>query len=64
MTYERFPKDVKVGERVLLDDGKLLLDVVKTNKKDLVTATVVQGGVLSSNKGVNLPKHPESLFRA
>ena len=55
MTYERFPKDVKAGERILLDDGKLLLDVVKTNKKNLVTATVVQGGVLSSNKGVNLP---------
>lgn len=61
MTYERFPKDVKVGERVLLDDGKLLLDVVKTNKKDLVTATVVQGGVLSSNKGVNLPNTRVSL---
>ena len=61
ITYERFPKDVKVGERVLLDDGKLLLDVVKTNKKDLVTATVVQGGVLSSNKGVNLPNTRVSL---
>ena len=61
MTYERFPKDVKAGERILLDDGKLLLDVVKTNKKDLVTATVVQGGVLSSNKGVNLPNTRVSL---
>ena len=61
MTYERFPKDVKAGERILLDDGKLLLDVVKTNKKNLVTAIVVQGGVLSSNKGVNLPNTRVSL---
>ena len=61
MTYERFPMDVKVGERILLDDGKLILDVVKTNKKNWVTATVIQGGALSSNKGVNLPNTQVSL---
>ena len=35
--YEEFARDVKAGERVLLDDGKLALEVVKTNGKDEVT---------------------------
>jgi pyruvate kinase len=55
MTYERFPLDAKPGERILLDDGKLLFIVVSTNKKDEVLARVVQGGPLKSKKGVNLP---------
>ena len=33
MTYQRFPKDVKVGERILVDDGKLMFEVVSSNKK-------------------------------
>ena len=36
MTYQRFPKDVKVGEKILVDDGKLILKVVETNKKKQV----------------------------
>ncbi|MFI1744622.1 pyruvate kinase [Thalassobellus sediminis] len=55
MTYERFPQDAKPGERILLDDGKLMFEVVSTNKKDEVVARVVQGGPLKSKKGVNLP---------
>lgn len=38
MTYERFPLDVKVGERILIDDGKLVLEVIDTNGKDTVKA--------------------------
>lgn len=55
MNYENFPKDVKPGERVLLDDGKLIFEVVKTDKKSKVLAKVLQGGPLLSKKGVNLP---------
>jgi pyruvate kinase len=55
MTYERFPLDTKPGERILLDDGKLLFEVISSNQKDEVKAKVIQGGPLKSKKGVNLP---------
>lgn len=55
MTYERFPQDAKPGERILLDDGKLIFEVVSTNKTTEVKARVIQGGPLKSKKGVNLP---------
>ncbi|MFK8046724.1 MAG: pyruvate kinase [Crocinitomicaceae bacterium] len=61
ITYKSFPKDVAVGDSVLLDDGKLQLDITKTNKKDEVEAKVVHGGLLSSKKGVNLPNTKISL---
>ncbi|MFT4790508.1 MAG: pyruvate kinase [Arcticibacterium sp.] len=61
MTYKSFPKDVKVGERVLLDDGKLMFEVVSTNGKDEVLTKVIQGGPLKSKKGVNLPNTKVSL---
>jgi len=55
MTYKTFPQDAKPGERILLDDGKLIFEVVSTNDKDEVVAKVIQGGPLKSKKGVNLP---------
>ncbi|WP_435136013.1 pyruvate kinase [Formosa sp. A9] len=55
MTYEQFPQDAKPGERILLDDGKLIFEVVSTDKKSEVKARVIQGGPLKSKKGVNLP---------
>jgi len=55
MTYDRFPQDAKPGERILLDDGKLLFHVVSTDGKSEVKAKVIQGGPLKSKKGVNLP---------
>ena len=61
MTYERFPRDVKVGETILVDDGKLLFKVVSTNQKDEVVTEVIQGGPLKSKKGVNLPNTKVSL---
>ncbi len=61
MNYEAFPADVKAKERILLDDGKLIFEVVSTNKKDTVEAVVVQGGPLKSKKGVNLPNTNISL---
>lgn len=61
MNYKEFPKDVNPGERILLDDGKLMFEVVKTDKKTEVETVVVQGGPLKSKKGVNLPNTNVSL---
>ena len=61
INYPDFPKDVSENEKILVDDGKLIFKVVKTNKKDLVEAKVIQGGVLKSKKGVNLPNTKISL---
>lgn len=61
MNYDTFPQDVKAGERILLDDGKLIFEVVSTNKKDEVKTKVIQGGPLRSKKGVNLPNTSISL---
>ncbi|MBZ0326325.1 MAG: pyruvate kinase [Altibacter sp.] len=61
MNYNKFPKDVNPGERVLLDDGKLIFKVLETNNKNEVKAIVVQGGPLQSKKGVNLPNTKVSL---
>jgi len=61
ITYPEFPKDVVVGENVLIDDGKLILKVIATDKNTEVKAIVVQGGKLSSRKGVNLPNTKISL---
>jgi len=61
MNYKEFPNDVNPGERILLDDGKLIFEVTKTDKKTEVEAVVVQGGPLKSKKGVNLPNTKVSL---
>lgn len=61
MTYQKFPQDVKAGERILIDDGKLVLEVTETNNIDTVKAVTIQGGPLSSKKGVNLPNTNVSL---
>jgi len=55
MSYQRFAKDVNVGERVLIDDGKLMFEVIETDRESTVKLKVLFGGTLSSNKGVNLP---------
>ena len=61
INYQNFAKDVNAKDKVLLDDGKLALKVVSTNKKDTVVLKVVFGGFLQSRKGVNLPNTPISL---
>lgn len=61
MNYDNFPKDVKKGERILLDDGKLIFEVMETNGENQVKAKVLQGGPLRSRKGVNLPSTKISL---
>ncbi len=61
MNYKKFPSDVNAGEQILLDDGKLIFEVVETNGVDEVVAKVIQGGPLKSKKGVNLPMTKVSL---
>ena len=61
MSYQQFARDVNVGETILIDDGKIKLEVIETNKADTVRARVIYGGPLSSNKGVNLPNTKISL---
>ena len=55
MNYKNFPKDVSKGEKILLDDGKLIFEVTYTNNTNEVETKVVQGGNFKSKKGVNLP---------
>ncbi|MEM9525860.1 MAG: pyruvate kinase [Bacteroidota bacterium] len=61
MSYPQFAQDVTVGERVLVDDGTLVFEVVETNGTDTVKLRTLFGGVLKSNKGVNLPNTKISL---
>ncbi len=61
MSYNKFASDVEPGETILLDDGKIQLQVTHTNKNDRVTAKIIHGGGLSSRKGVNLPDTKLSL---
>jgi pyruvate kinase len=61
MNYKEFPRDVKPGEKILLDDGKLMFEALETNGKTEVKCKVIQGGPLKSKKGVNLPNTKVSL---
>lgn len=53
--YSNFAKDVKKGDKVLVDDGKIELRVLTTNNKDRVKLKVLFGGTVDSKKGINLP---------
>ena len=59
--YDQFAKDVKTGEPILLDDGKLRLEVISSDGKSEVICKVIHGGTLSSRKGLNLPQTRISL---
>ena len=61
MNYKEFPRDVNPGEKILLDDGKLMFEALETNGTTEVVCKVVQGGPLKSKKGVNLPNTKVSL---
>lgn len=53
-TYQHLPLDVRPGDRVLLDDGKIELAVVEAHQTD-VLLRVRTGGLLTAHKGINLP---------
>ena len=55
ISYSGFPKDVKKGDKVLLDDGKIELVVLTSNGRDEVQLRALNAGRILSNKGVNLP---------
>jgi pyruvate kinase len=55
INYPDFARDVKPGDKILIDDGKIVLQIMETNRLDEITARVESGGKLSSRKGVNLP---------
>ena len=61
VNYSQLPSDVKEGEMILIDDGKIKLRVTETNYKDEVKTIVENGGIVSSRKGVNLPNTKVSL---
>lgn len=52
--YEGLAKDVKIGEKFLIDDGKLQFEVTEINN-DVVSAKVLTGGILKQRKGINIP---------
>jgi pyruvate kinase len=53
-TYSRLPQEVKVGDRLLIDDGKVAVEVTAVTGND-IRCLVVEGGPVSNNKGVSLP---------
>jgi pyruvate kinase len=61
ITYKSFASDVVEGDRILINDGKLVLRVKDTDGKANVTAIVEHGGLMESRKGVNLPNTAISL---
>jgi pyruvate kinase len=61
ISYSYMPRDVKAGEIILLDDGKLQMEIVSTDGEKEIKAKIIHGGILSSKKGVNLPNTKISL---
>jgi pyruvate kinase len=61
LPYPEILNTLKSGDILLLDDGKLQFKVIESNKRDAVKVKVIYGGILSSNKGVNLPDTKVSI---
>jgi pyruvate kinase len=61
INYQHLPKEVEPGDSILIDDGKIELKVLSTNRRDSIKAKVVIGGKISNNKGVNLPDTKTSV---
>lgn len=61
ITYDTFPQDVQRNEIILLDDGKIQMKVIETNRLDTVVCEIMHGGILTSRKGVNLPNTKVSI---
>ena len=61
ISYNHLPQEVEPGDAILIDDGRIELKVLSTNRKDKIIAKVVTGGKISNNKGVNLPDTKTSV---
>ncbi len=59
-TYRQLPQDVKIGDTILVDDGKMTFRVESKTETDVV-CRIVNGGILSEKKGMNLPGVKVSL---
>ena len=53
-TYKGLPGDCSKGDRILIDDGKITVEVIEVSHND-VTTRVIEPGIVSNNKGINLP---------
>jgi len=53
-TYKGLPGDCTIGDHILIDDGKVTVEVIEVKESDVVTK-VIDPGVVSNNKGINLP---------
>jgi pyruvate kinase len=53
-TYKGLPGDCKAGDRILIDDGKVTVEVTEVKGNDVITK-VIEPGAVSNNKGINLP---------
>lgn len=53
-TYQQLPRDIQIGDSILVDDGKMKFSVVSKTDTDVI-CTVVNGGILTDKKGMNLP---------
>ncbi len=53
-TYKKLPHEVRVGDRLLIDDGRVAIEVLAVEGND-IRSLVVEGGPVSNNKGVSLP---------
>lgn len=63
-TYKNFCKDVKINQRIFIDDGLIMLILekkIKKNSKYQLICRIVKGGILKENKGINLPDTKLSL---
>jgi pyruvate kinase len=58
--YAKLPRDVEAGDRILIDDGLLELEVLSTGETD-ITCRVITGGLLQTNKGMNLPRASHAI---
>ena len=59
-TYKGLPGDCKAGDAIMIDDGKVSVQVVQVKGNDVITK-VIQPGMVSNNKGINLPGVAVSL---
>jgi pyruvate kinase len=53
-TYKGLPGDCRPGDKIMIDDGKVTVEVIEVKKNDVITK-VIQPGMVSNNKGLNLP---------
>ena len=53
-TYKGLPGDCRPGDKIMIDDGKVTVEVIEVKKNDVITK-VIQPGMVSNNKGINLP---------